>query len=186
MTTFEQKLSIGQLGESQIAQWLIRRGWAVLPVYEKEINSGKGPRLFTPEGQLVAFDMFAFHPGKLNALWIEAKHKTVFSWYRIKERWVTGIDLRHYEDYLRVADMSPWPVWLLFLHTEAYGPRDEPWPCPTGLFGQTLDVLREEHNISHRSDKWGRSGMVYWAHDTLAQVATLSEVYAARRAPIAS
>lgn len=179
---FQQSLAAGQMGESRIARWLNRRGWAVLPVYEKEIHTGKGPRLFAPDGQLIALDMLAFHPGRQKALWIEAKHKTVFSWYRAKERWVTGIDMRHYRDYLRVADLSPWPVWLLFLHAEAYGPRAEPYPCPTGLFGQTLDYLRVHE--SHRHKNWGHSGMVYWAYESLKQLATLSEVYAVQTADI--
>lgn len=177
--TFKEQLAIGQLGESQIARWLNRRGWTVLPVYETQVDTGKGPRLFTPDARLVALDMFAFHTTK-GALWIEAKHKSVFSWHRIKQRWVTGIDLRHYEDYLRIADSSPWEVWLLFLHAkDRIENRDEPWPCPTGLFGQTLDYLRKHEN--HRHANWGASGMVYWAEGALTQLATLDEVYAASR-----
>lgn len=174
-TAFARSLSVGQLGESKIAQWLNRRGWAVLPVYDVEMNTGKGPRLFAPDDKLIALDMFAFHPSKRAALWIEAKHKTVFTWHRISRKWTTGIDLRHYGDYLRIADMSPWPVWLLFLHSQDRTQRrDEPWPCPTGLFGQTLDYLRAHEN--HRHENWGRTGMVYWAHERLVQLATLAEI----------
>src|SRR5690606_24110330 len=86
-TAFARSLSVGQLGESQIAQWLNRRGWAVLPVYDVEMNTGKGPRLFAPDDKLIALDMFAFHPSKRAALWIEAKHKTVFTWHRISRKW---------------------------------------------------------------------------------------------------
>ena len=174
--TFAEHLAIGQLGESYIARWLNRRGWSVLPVYETQLDTGKGPRLFTPEGRLIALDMFAFH-AQNGALWIEAKHKSVFSWHRITRRWVTGIDLRHYEDYLKIADSSQWEVWLLFLHTQDRTERrNEPWPCPTGLFGETLKFLRENEN--HRHCNWGKTGMVYWAHEKLKQLATLDEVYA--------
>lgn len=172
---FEEKLAFGQIGESIIAKWLNRRGWNVLPVYEKEIDTAKGPQLFTPGGKLIMPDLFTFKPLSTKALWIEAKHKTVFSWHRKTGKWVTGIDLRHYEDYLSVNSLSPWPVWLLFLHRESStGKRDEPWPCPTGLFGNELSILENVEN--HRHDKWGRSGMVYWAHERLKKIASLEEM----------
>ena len=43
---FSDTLKQGQLGESLIAKWLRRQGWSILPAYEKEIDNGKGPRLF--------------------------------------------------------------------------------------------------------------------------------------------
>ncbi len=103
-------------------------------------------------------------------MWVEAKHKTAFSWHRLTERWVTGIDLRHYEHYLRVAMKTPWPVWLLFLH-EGGQAKDSPAESPAGLFGNELLFLSAHEN--HRSDKWGRSGMVYWAEASLKKLAGL-------------
>ena len=94
---------------------------------------------------------------------IEAKHKTAFSWHRLTGRWVTGVDLRHYEYYCKIEDMSPWPVWLMFLHRGGQA-KDSP-PSPSGLFGNRLEVLRRQEN--HRSDKWGKWGMVYWALPSL-------------------
>lgn len=175
---FDDSLAMGQAGESAIAQWLRRRGCTVLPVYEKIIDTGKGPHLFLPEKSLVAPDLFVFK-GQ-NAYWMEAKHKTVFSWYGKARRFVTGIDLRHYDQYLQVADSTPWPVWLLFLHKSPVTDSrdvarwDAPSVCPVGLFGNTLDVLAE--NESHRSDKHGRSGMVYWAQTSLKFMASLDDV----------
>lgn len=175
---FQTYLATGQVGESRIARWFQHRGFSVLPVYEKELHTGKGPRLFTPHGQRIALDMFVFSGSGRQAAWIEAKHKSVFSWHRKTGQWVTGIDLRHYQDYLRIADETPWPVFLLFLHAQdRMDRRDEPWPCPTGLFGGPLqDLRRREH---HRDMRWGASGMVYWAHGTLHQYATLAAVDAA-------
>lgn len=179
--SFAQTLQRGQVGESRIATWMRKRGWAVLPVYELEIDTGKGPRLFAPEGrQLIAPDMFAFKMNKAGeARWIEAKHKTHFSWHRITGRWVTGIDKRHYEDYCRVDDETPFPVWLLFLHAESKAWHKDvemgaPATCPTGLFGRPLKQLRD--CVNHMHDNWGRTGMVYWAHDSLTRLAALDEV----------
>lgn len=177
---FQQRLVVGQLGESAIARWLKRNGYNIMPVYEKEVSQGKGPQVFMADGrQLVAPDLFAFKAGESgSALWIEAKHKSVFSWHRITERWVTGIDLRHYSDYLRVADSSPWRVILMFLHREA---RTNEWPynCPSGLFGNDLKVLRTTEN--HRHANWGKSGMVYWAETSLKKFATVEEVFGAEK-----
>lgn len=175
MATFAQHLATGQLGESKIAQWCRSRGNSVLPVYEKEIDTGKGPRLFAPQGQLVAPDMFVLP----SMHWIEAKHKTVFSWHRISRSWLTGIDLNHYRDYLKVQEISTRPVWLLFLHREAtpHGRDIEggcPRTCPVGLFGGSLTYLQK--NEHHRHTNWGRHGMVYWAAGTLTLLATLDEI----------
>lgn len=40
---FERKLEWGQAAESDIASWLMRRGYSVMPVYEKILDTGKGP-----------------------------------------------------------------------------------------------------------------------------------------------
>lgn len=171
---FDSQLRYGQAGESAIAMWLRKNGATVLPVYEKIMDTGKGPQLFAPDMKLIAPDMLIYNGDEV--LWIEAKHKTAFSFHRITGQWVTGIDLRHYHDYCTVDDQSPWPVWLLFLHRGGQA-KDSPANSPAGLFGNALKVLRCCE--SHRSDKWGRSGMVYWAKDSLRQLATLEAVDAA-------
>lgn len=170
---FSEQLKRGQIGEGRIAAWLRGRGWSVLPVYDIEIDTGKGPRVFTPDAQLIAPDILAFRAGDI--LWIEAKRKSVFTWHRITSRWVTGIDLHHYSQYLKVADLVEWPVWLLFLHENSSHPSrpNEPWPCPTGLFGGSLKKLAKNEN--HRHENWGRSGMVYWSVDVLSKIAEVDE-----------
>ena len=172
---FDQNLAHGQLGESIIARWCIARGNSVLPVYEKEIDTGKGPRFFTSQGQVVAPDMFLMPAMK----WVEAKHKTVCSWYRKGGYWCTGIDLNHYSGYQQVQTISRQPVWLLFLHRSYMpDPRDIqhgcPPRCPVGLYGGSLaHLVRHE---SHRHENWGRYGMVYWDIETLTRFATLEEI----------
>ena len=171
VASFRSQLSFGKVGESAIANWFKRRGYAVLPVYDVEIDSGKGPQVFLQSAELVAPDMICFKGVKV--FWIEAKHKSVFTWHRITGRWTTGIDLHHYKDYLRVSELSPWPVWLMFLHRNGY--TDEPpHDCPTGLFGGELNYLKEHEN--HQHDNWGKNGIVYWAHETLQLLAPIDEV----------
>lgn len=176
-SAFQQKLAFGQAAESSIAKWLRGRGHFVLPVYDLEYDTGKGPRLFTPSGQLIAPDLLCIKDGK--TIWVEAKHKTVFSWFRKTSRWVTGIDLRHYEDYCNVADQTDVPIWLIFLHRASIPSGEDlrygcPAECPTGLYGQDLKICRR--NESHRSNRHGRSGMVYWWEGSLHKLGTLQQI----------
>lgn len=167
METFAEKLDFGAAGESTIARWLRDRGDTVLPVYEKILDTGKGPTLFLPHGTLIAPDLLTWKGPRVT--WIEAKRKTAWTWHRLSRTWTTGIDLRHYVDYLRVADETPWPVWLLFLQ-EGGRAKDSP-QSPPGLYGQNISRLRAcEH---HRHENWGRSGMVYWAIEDFRKLAAL-------------
>ena len=160
--SFERHLKEGIVGETRIASWFKNKGYSILPVYEVEIDSGKGPRLFTKEAQYIAPDMLVFKGEK--CYWIEAKHKTAFSWHRNTHRWVTGIDIKHYEHYCEIDDSAPWPVWLLFLHKGGQA-KDSPPNSPAGLFGNSLRYLRKNEN--HRHKNWGKYGMVYWAVEHL-------------------
>lgn len=163
---FADNLAYGAAGESAIARWLRSRGHGVLPVYEKIVDTGKGPQIYMPRAELIAPDLLVFKSD--GALWVEAKHKNAFSWHRITNCWVTGIDERHYEHYLRVDRETPWRVWLLFLHEGGQAKDSE--PSPSGLFGNTLRRLSQ--TVNHRSDKWA-AGMVYWAIDSLKKLADM-------------
>lgn len=176
---FRDALAFGKIGEGYIASWFRRNGYNVLPVYEKEIHEGKGPVLFSTFGPFIAPDLLVFQ-GRNNGTgdlakvrWIEAKTKTAFTWHRNTQRWTTGIDLRHYHDYLRIADFSPWPVWLMFLQLPGIA-KDSPSGCPSGLFGNDLLYLRDHEN--HRHQNGGKAGMVYWASETLKLIASLQDV----------
>lgn len=173
--SFDVSLRFGQSAESDIARWLRSRGSSVLPVYETMLDTHKGPRLFVLGETLIAPDLFVF--GKGPPVWIEVKHKTAFAWHRITGNWVTGIDLRHYTDYCQVDRVTPWPVWLLFLHKDGTA-KDSPPDGPVGLFGADIESLRR--NEHHRHANHGRSGMVYWTRDVdggpLRKLAELDEV----------
>lgn len=169
---FDDTLRFGQAGESAIARWLRGRGYTVMPIYEKLIDDKQGPRLFLPNNRrLIAPDMLVWN--KRAAFFVEAKHKSAFSWYRIGNTWVTGIDLRHYHEYLLLDDLGPPRVILMFLHRGGRA-KDSPPDSPRGLFGGWLHDLRKKE--SHRSPKHGPSGMVYWSKDSLKLLATLDEV----------
>ena len=72
------------------------------------------PATLDRRGRLITPDLLLMK--KQQVKWVEAKHKNMATFFRKKWRWQTGIDKRHYEDYLKVQDRTPaWPIWLLFL-----------------------------------------------------------------------
>ena len=166
--SFIEQLRTGLIGEGEIAQRLIARGYSVLPAYEIEQSHGKGPRLFTAEGQLISPDMLVFNAQKV--LWVEAKTKSAFTWHRLSGTWQTGIDRCHWRHYLEVAKTTPFPVWILFLHRKGNSAKDTPdgLMCPSGLFGNSIEKLNA--SIHHESDEWGTSGMVYWTVNVLRKI----------------
>jgi hypothetical protein len=177
---FASKLKMGLMGESDIAKYFNKKGYNVLPVYEKQIDTGKGPTLFAYNGsQYIAPDMLVFKDRLYSgddALWIEAKTKTAFTWYRAKQVWNTGIDLRHFRDYVKVSRLSPFKVFLVFLHLGGIAKDTPPgMVSPTGLFTNSLKYLAK--NYCHKSKNWGRSGMVYWEPGNhLVKIASLEEI----------
>lgn len=177
MGKFAAMLATGRAGESAISKWLQARGHAIFPAYEIEKSEGKGPQLFSAAGDLVLPDLLAFRDGRVQ--WFEAKHKTCFTWHRLSQRWVTGIDLRHYGEYIEVAERTQLPVWLLFLHPKSQPSSGDlshgcPARSPTGLFGNDISILTTCE--SHRSDRHGKTGMVYWARESLRLLAHAHEV----------
>jgi hypothetical protein len=172
--SFESKLEAGLFGEDLISKWLIRRGNQVLPAYQIQENHGKGPRLFGQYGQLICPDLLVFKGERV--LWIEAKSKSAFTWHRISGTWQTGIDRRHWRDYLEVERVTPFPVWLMFLHAPGNSAKDTPdgMQCPSGLYGNSIIEL--ESTVHHEHENHGPSGMVYWCEASLKKLATWESV----------
>lgn len=169
---FSENLKTGKIAESEIANWLTGRGFSVLPVYEKDQGDYKGPTLRTANSDIIAPDMLVFLKKKI--IWIEAKHKSAFSWHRISRQWVTGIDLYHYKNYLKIAESIDIPIWLLFLHRNGIAKdTHEGMVSPTGLYGNELILLA--HNENHRHNNHGKHGMVYWGINSLKRIADISE-----------
>jgi len=177
---FDEMLPFGQMGESLIAKYLRKLGYIILPAYEKEIDNGKGPRIFLPYGypvkELITPDMLARREKR--TLWVEAKHKSAATFYRKKQRWQTGIDKRHWFDYLQVEKVTGWPVQVVFLQRLSIITNAPPnvEPCPTGLYTCriTCTISDEGYYIDRLSGR--RYEMVYWAVKDLRKIASLEEV----------
>ena len=175
MSEFSTVLKFGQEGENLIANWLRNRGWNVLPVYEKEGGDYKGPRLFTPTDGLIAPDLWAIREAqgtwKMELTWIEAKHKAGFDYHRITGDLVTGIDERHYLDYLKIADLTrkSMDFFILFLQ-RGIGTKNSRFPTPAGLYGKSIHHLRKNEHHRH-------SGMVYWDESAFEKMAELDDLH---------
>lgn len=166
---FESKLAFGNVAEKQIEAWLIQvHHFLILPAYEGGRNQ-KGPRLFSDGKSLITPDILAIR-GQYTR-WIEAKHKTHFTWYRAGKSWCTGIDSYLYRDYLQVAQLSGWPVWLLFLHSRS---DSADGICPTGLFGGNIQRLNG--CVDHVYKPRNRGGMIYWKYSSLEKLATIEAI----------
>lgn len=157
MSNFKESLKVGQVGESEIAQFLKSRGNNILPIYEKAEGEFKGPALFAADGrEIIAPDMLCINTK--NITWIEAKAKGAWSWNRILQVWNTGIDLHHYYQYQEVEKLSEWPVWLFFLQKGGQA-KDSPPNSPTGLYARPLADLVK---LGRFHKNGGKKGMVYW------------------------
>ena len=170
---FQRALKGGLIGESKVAKWLIGRNWNVLPTYETELSSGKAPRLFTGVGSIISPDMMIFRDGRFK--WVEAKTKSSFTWYRLSGTWQDGIDKVHWEEYLRVAEQTKVPLFIMFLHLGHKIAKDTPPGKipPRGLYGANIEHLAK--HIHHTSRSHGPTGMVYWNINTLTLIAEASE-----------
>jgi hypothetical protein len=164
VSRFNERLTLGHVVESKIAKWLIARGCHVLPAYQIIEQKANGPQLFSKAGNFVTPDMFVF--SKSGALWIEAKHKTAFTYHRITGRFVTGIDLNHWRDYLEVKRLTSVECWLMFNHLGGTA-KDSP-PSPSGLFTGEIGELSKCVNHTHAN--WGKHGMIYWAIHSLKRI----------------
>ena len=180
MSRFSDDLVFGRFAESLLCNWLRHRcGYTVIPAYEIETPQHKGPRVFTPNQELVSPDALGIK-GK-DIRWFECKHKSVFTWFRKSKTWQTGIDKNHFEQYLKVDEHFGWQVWLLFLHESSTPNQLDvghcPGPCPTGLYGGEISQLAA--CIHHESDRHGRHGMVYWNESSLRWIASAESVHKA-------
>ena len=164
--SFEKLLQIGKTGESLISTFFKKKGYSILPVYELINQEFKGPQVFSNSGNFIAPDMIIFK--KKKSIWIECKYKTAFSWYRKKQIWTTGIDKKCFLDYCKIAELSPFPVWIFFLQMGGTA-KDSP-KSDSGLFAQKTDILKD--NIDHESNNWAK-GMIYWNKDLLIKIASI-------------
>lgn len=170
--TFIQKMAMGKKHEGAIARWCQKSGFTVFPACDF-LPDGKGPRVSSNNRSTVSPDLLVWK-GK-DALWIEIKAKSSFTWHRRTGCWETGIDWKYYVEYKSIHDTSPWPVHLMFLQLGMPRPDDGNRIQPSGLYYNSLDVLGEP-GVGRTYNPGQPGGMIYWKKDHLFKIAELDEV----------
>ena len=158
---------LGQAGEDAIKRWLVEeRQCSLLPLCDIDSREGSGgPRYIVPGGTFVSPDFLVSKDRMF--MWVEVKCKSHATWHYVSRTWTTGIDLRYYNEYIRVQEQSQIPLWLIFYHESALShPRDvrrgATQYCPRGIYGG--EILALGKTIHHRYEP---GGMIYWAIDDL-------------------
>lgn len=157
----------GRPAERMLKEMLVSKGFCVIPIYDFTIGDDawkKGPRIYTKNKELVSPDMLAMKGA--DAVFIEAKQKSVFTLYRKNQEWQTGIDTRHFLDYYRLAQLVDFPIWVFFVHLFEYPPEGDIYnqgPSPTGIFGQEVNLLFDYKDHEY-------NGMTYWNKCSLIEI----------------
>lgn len=167
---FEAALAFGQEGEHIVADFLLRRGVAVAPLYQFQ-NLGRAP--------VIVWSADNEHVSKILPDLTCFGRKAFFAESKRKRRWVpdkygrgleTGFNERCYKEYRAVGDRTGAPVWVFFLHE-----NEE----PTGLYAGELRRLIPHarlwdglHPAGHRINP----PMIFFPLSVLARVATLEDL----------
>ena len=164
--TFEARLSFAKAIERAGEEWLKRRGWLVLsPSDYSGPDDDKPPSLHGAARSFVLPDTLAFRAGR--ARFVECKWKTAATFHRVTQRWETGIQLRHWEDYRRVRAESGVPTWIVWVHGREREMR-----------GMDLEGLSELSPRPYDGPKMGPGGMIFFPWQGLVRLASLDAVVA--------
>lgn len=159
--SFEAQLAYGQEGEHIVAEWLIDKGTAVVPLYQFT-NHGSAPFvLWDDRGEPIKAtlpDLQCYQNGK--AFMAEVKRKRQW-WYG--EHTETGVDIRLWNQYRNVRSKTGAPVYLCFLQEEK---------PPTGLFvGEVMEL--EAKGPRHWTEG---TQLVFFRHEWLKKCADLEDL----------
>lgn len=111
-TSFEEQLQFGEEGEELIAAIFIKKGFAVLPLYQ--FTAEFAPKIITLQTNFISPDLTIFKNGKV--VFIEVKSKT--RWVKFNGVVETGCNFRHYEHYKNLSEYTNIDLYLVFNHTE--------------------------------------------------------------------
>lgn len=168
---FETNFAFGVQGEHFVADWLMRRGNVVAPLYQFE-NSNGAPALFSIQGagveKTILPDLTCFSNSKCWFAEVKRKNRWAIG-YRSAGSFETGFNSRHLMHYERVAKQTGMDVWLFFLHESSE---------PTGLFTMRVGASKPRFwNGKSKSGDRSSTSEVFWLLSDLKKVAELNEVF---------
>lgn len=128
--SFEIKLAFGKEGEHEVGECLMNMNYTILPLYQ--FNDAIAPQIYTSNTTITSPDLFVSGNGK--CFWVEVKTKN--RWIKYFDNTETGCNYRHYQEYLKIQEVTQLPVYLIFNHKEI---------DPIGYF--VVDVKKPLHRI---------------------------------------
>lgn len=154
---FKEQLAIGKEGEHEIGNYFMNKNYSILPLYQFEDNIA--PKVFTLNNTLTSPDMFI--SGNNKCFWVEVKTK--FRWVNYNNIIETGINEKHYRQYLSIAEKTTLPIYLIFNHKKT---------PPIGYF--YIDIKtpynRIWDGINIADQKYISQPMVFWKYEDLIKI----------------
>lgn len=162
---------LGRGVEQIVARWLMERGWYVIPSYDYAGEDGnKAPRLESlsdrfpvPDLDICSGPRSRFSSGVRR--WVEVKAKEAASFTYKTGKYEHGIE--HYDDYMRVAELTGTEAWLAIYETTTIHTREQ-----RGEAGLLLVQSFANLGEPRRTSMYGRR-MAYWPRDAFQRAAVL-------------
>lgn len=148
---FQALLERSNVYEVAFSQWLQNeRGYFILPAYA--YNADEAPSLICGTRKLVTPDLFGVSASII--AWFEVKVKESADFHRKSNRLVTGLPLRHWNDYVEIKKLMGCPVWIVFIHE-------------TENVVVTGEIGNMPHAHTWQGDDMDRGGTIYFVFKQL-------------------
>lgn len=169
MTTKTRQQFLTELARSRVyelafSRWLQQeRKFYTLPVFDfYGTGNGHAPSLEGKQRALTAPDILASNEDGIWS-WFEIKLKDYAPIHRISQTRVTGMPLRHWQDYRAIRDITKSPVWIVFIHLKE---RE--------IVAEEIGRL-SEHNIDHKATM-DSGGTVFFQYNKLHRLMSLDKL----------
>lgn len=108
---FEKQLEYGEDGEHIVADYLLKKEFVILPLYQFE-NKNQTPYLLYDKKLLILPDLTVWKNGK--TYFIEVKRKR--QWVKFKNKIETGINYKLFKSYEEITLITDSIIYLWFVH----------------------------------------------------------------------
>jgi len=110
--SFKVKLAFGKEGEHEVGEYMLNKGYSILPLYQ--FNDDVAPQIFNAKTTITSPDLFVC--GNNKYFWVEVKTKN--RWIKYLADTETGCNYKHYIEYLKIAEITGLPVYIIFNHKD--------------------------------------------------------------------
>jgi hypothetical protein len=176
LKSFEESLLQGVEGEKQAALELAKIGVSIMPLFQ--FGMGKeAPFVLTEERKHIAPDLMCYKDRK--AFFVEVKTK--MQWVKVlwcektkKKVYETGINKRHFDEYLEIKKITGIPVFLCFKHEEE---------SPTGFYFVEISTPSRHWNGFSPAGSYVMPAMVFYKMEDLLSIEGLKRKLFSQNSP---